>query len=175
MRLKNLSAIKRTLICIVSIILTAVYPNSAWANTTSLCIKFYSFSSPSHPPLPDGAIVLKRDAYFVIYQLGANKRILFDTRQAEIGYVDPKLHNNEQTQAMIDPNVNKVVIIQGRHRAVSASNGFIVHQRLGGTSQKYWLDYTYEYNEVYLHNVDPLAKRRPLVEVAITWNVMYFE
>ena len=123
------------------------------------------------PQPPDGVEIIEQTEAFTIYKVRDGVfRILFDTRKAETAFVTDNFGESHQTSAMINPDTGRVFVNEGRHRAVEASQGYVVDERLNGTTHLYWLDYSLGKSlEIEGYEV------RPLTSVNIVWGAGSYE
>jgi hypothetical protein len=123
------------------------------------------------PLIPPDATVIESGDGYVIYERSGKTRILFDTRKSELsfGFITPHLNNTSESLATINPASGRPVVIEGRHRAVTASYGYKIKKRLGGTTEPFWLNYNFApANEAYRPN------QRLLRRTKIEWDHSVF-
>jgi len=96
--------------------------------------------------LPPGSRVVKETDDYVVYQTADGaERIRFRASEANAynEYVAPGRNYSTECEACLTPD-GKVMVLEGKHRAVGAAHGDVVPEELGGVSgQSGVLDYEY--------------------------------
>lgn len=130
------------------------------------------------PALRPDQTELGRGKSFIIYRThDGKKRVLFDAREADIVSVTTTLNNTDNTMADFDYHSGRILALDGRHRVVSASQGYQIRKEIGGTEWPFWLDYSYigkDDNPQRDPNARPGHNMLKPTEINITWDSSLF-
>ncbi|MEZ4871957.1 MAG: hypothetical protein R2827_06885 [Bdellovibrionales bacterium] len=122
--------------------------------------------SDLRPLLPIGSELIREEKTYIIYRSAEDGQLwmLFDTRSAETDFVSAHVRNTSMKKVKLNATSNRPFVVEGRHRAVEASNGFKIAEELGGTARPYWLNYPFV-NKPFR----PALNHRNLTEFQIKW------
>jgi hypothetical protein len=145
-----------------------VLRNSVYCSYLTLLLTLFSrlgFGS-DRPTPPKGSTILEQTNVYIIYETkGGERKILFDSRAAMTNFLSNHYHGNDEAVAILvrTPAAGVVVhVVEGRHRAVGASQGAQISMDQGGTRTPFWLDY--DFGQVRPVSVFDDPDERPLSE-----------